>query len=150
MRYFHVHRMIRRVRTLVEVFCLNMHFALLLLPASALFAQAPAWYQTDFPAEEFQARWTKVFEKIGDRAVLAMQGVAGTPGFVMPRQTNEFYYLCGLETPHSYLLLDGRNRKVTLYLPPRNARLESAEGKVLSADDAEEVKRLTGAHEVLS
>jgi Xaa-Pro aminopeptidase len=48
----------------------------------------------------------------------------------MPRQTNEFYYLCGIETPHAYLVLDGRNRKVTLYLPPRNERLESAEGKV--------------------
>ena len=68
----------------------------------------------------------------------------------MPRQSNEFYYLCGIETPHAYLLLDGRNRKATLYLPPRNQRLESAEGKVLSADDAEEVKRLTGADAVLS
>src|SRR6266849_2216258 len=113
-------------------------------------AQAPAWYQTDFPPEEFKARWAKIFSAIGDQAVLVMQGVPLTPGFIMPRQTNEFYYLCGVETPHSYLLLDGRSRKVTLYMPPRNRRLESAEGKVLSADDAEEVKRLTGAGEVLS
>jgi Xaa-Pro aminopeptidase len=68
----------------------------------------------------------------------------------MPRQSNEFYYLCGIETPHAYLLLDGRNRSVTLYLPPRDPRLESAEGKLLSADDAEEVKRLTGVNHVLS
>ena len=120
------------------------------LIATAAFAQAPAWYQTDFPPEEFKARWAKVFEKISAEAVVAMQGVAQTRGFLMPRQTNEFYYLCGIETPHSYLLLDGRNKKVTLYLPPRNARLESAEGKVLSADDAEQVRKLTGADEVLS
>jgi Xaa-Pro aminopeptidase len=111
---------------------------------------APAWYQTDFPPEEFRARWNKIFEKIGNEAVVAMQGVAQTRGYAMPRQTNEFYYLCGVETPHSYLLLDGRNKKVTLYLPPRNARLEAAEGKVLSADDAADAKRLTGVDEVLS
>ena len=79
-----------------------------------------------------------------------LQGTSQTNGFIMPRQSNEFYYLCGIETPHSYLLLDGRQKKVTLYLPPRNARLESAEGKVLSADDAGLVKRLTGVDEALS
>jgi Xaa-Pro aminopeptidase len=120
-----------------------------LLAATAL-AQAPAWYQTDFPPDEFRARWAKVFAQIGDQAVLVMQGVSRTPGFIMPRQTNEFYYLCGIETPHSYLLLDGRNKKVTLYMPPRNPSLESAEGKVLSADDAAQIKQLTGADEVLS
>src|SRR5213594_1179542 len=120
------------------------------LIATAAFAQAPAWYQTDFPPEEFKARWAKVFEKIGAEAVLAMQGVAQTRGFLMPRQTNEFYYLCGIETPHSYLLLDGRNKKAILYMPTRNRRLESAESRVLSADDADLVKKVTGADEVLS
>lgn len=124
--------------------------ALAVIWAGASYGQAPAWYQTDFPPEEFQARWARVFDKMGSQAVLVMQGVARTPGFIMPRQTNEFYYLCGVETPHSYLLLDGRNRKVMLYMPPRNQRIESAEGKVLSADDAPEVKRLTGVDEVLS
>ncbi len=47
-------------------------------------------------------------------------------------------------------MLDGRKRKVTLYLPPRDERLERAEGKVLSAEDAELVKRLTGVDEVAS
>jgi len=35
-----------------------------------------------------------------------------------------------------------RNKKVTLYMPPRNRGLESAE-KVLSADDAAQGKQLT-------
>ncbi len=120
----------------------------LFLPLLA-FAQAAPYYQQDFPPEEFQARWQKVFDKVGD-AVVVLQGVGPTPGFIVPRQTNEFYYLCGIETPQSYLLLDGRTRKVTLFLPPRNPQLESAEGKVLSADDAELAKKLTGADEVLS
>lgn len=127
----------------------SARFVLLLVPLTA-FPQANPWYQTDFPPQEFHARWEKVFERIGPHAVAVLQGVPQTNGFIMPRQGNDFYYLCGIETPHSYLLLDGRERKTTLYLPPRNARLESAEGKVLSADDGPLVKQLTGVDEVAS
>jgi Xaa-Pro aminopeptidase len=129
---------------------LKLRFALTLATATALLGQSAAWYQTDFPPEEFKARWEQIFDKIGPNAVAVVQGVSQTNGFIMPRQSNEFYYLCGIETPHSYLLLDGRQRKARLFLPPRNARLESAEGKVLSAEDADSVKRLTGVDEVLS
>jgi Xaa-Pro aminopeptidase len=122
----------------------------LLVPLLWLLAQSTASYQADFPPEEFQVRWNKVFDRIGPEAVAVVQGVSLTSGFTVPRQSNEFYYLSGIETPHSYLLLDGRRRQVTLYLPPRNARLESAEGKVLSAEDAALVKTLTGAGDVLS
>jgi Xaa-Pro aminopeptidase len=107
-------------------------------------------YQSDFPPEEFKARWAAVLDKIGPEAVAVVQGVALTSGFQLPRQTNTMYYLSGVETPHAYLRLDGRTRKVTLYLPPRNERLERSEGKVLSAADAELAQRLTGADEVLS
>ena len=113
-------------------------------------AQTVPYHQTDFPPEEFKARWTAVFDKIGDQAVAVLPGASQTNGFIFPRQSNDFYYLCGIETPQSYLLLDGRKRRVTLYLPPRNPRLESAEGKVLSADDVDLAKSLTGADEVLS
>ncbi len=123
---------------------------LLLLAPMFAFAQANSWYQSDFPPDEFKARGARVFEKIGGNAVALLQGVPQTNGFIMPRQGNDFYYLCGIETPHAYLLLDGRDKKATLFLPPRNARLESAEGKVLSADDAADVKRLTGVDEVAS
>jgi len=121
--------------------------ALLMLPM-LLYGQSAPYYQSHFPPEEFKARWAKVFEKIGDRAIAILQGAPLTNGYIMPRQSNEFYYLCGIETPHSYLVLDGRNKKVSLYLPPRNENLERAEGKVLSANDAELVKRLTGVDEV--
>ena len=127
-----------------------VRFTLLFLAPLLAFAQANPWYQTDFPPEEFRARWERIFSKIGENAVAILQGVPQTNGFIMPRQGNDFYYLCGIETPHSYLLLDGRGKKVTLYLPPRNARLESAEGKVLSADDGELVKKLVGVDEVAS
>ncbi len=106
------------------------------------------YHQTDFPAEEFRARHARVFEQIGATAVAVVQGVGQTEGFTLPRQHNTFYYLSGIETPGAYLLLDGRSKKSTLYLPPRNARLEAAEGRVLSADDGELVKRLSGADHV--
>jgi Xaa-Pro aminopeptidase len=121
--------------------------ALLILQA-ALFAQSAPFYQLNFPPEEFKARWQQLFERIGDRAVAIVQGAPKANGFIMPRQSNEFYYLCGVETPHSYLLLDGRTRKVTLYLPPRDENLERAEGRILSADDAEQVQKLTGVSAV--
>jgi len=122
---------------------------LTLLPLLAIAENAP-WYQSDFPPAEFRARWEKVFEKIGDKAVALVAGAPPAGGFAFPRQSNDFYYLCGVETPSSYILLDGRSRRVTLYLPPRNARLEAAEGKVLSADDRDLVMRLTGADDVQS
>ena len=93
---------------------------------------------------------TRCFDRIGAEAVAVVQGVPLTNGYQLPRQTNSIYYLSGIETPHAYLRLDGRDRRVTLYLPPRNERLERSEGKVLSAADAELVKRLAGADEVLS
>ena len=123
-------------------------FLPVLLLAPCLCAAANPWYQTDFPPEEFRARWNKLFDKMGAQSVAVLQGTPLTPGFVMPRQSNDFYYLCGVETPHSYLLLDGRSRKVTLFLPPRNPRLEASEGKVLSAEDAVLVKQLTGVDDV--
>jgi Xaa-Pro aminopeptidase len=118
------------------------------LTGHLLLAQSQPWYQTDFPPEEFRARWNKLYDRIGNQAVAVVQGVSMTPGFNMPRQNNEFYYLCGLETPHSYLLLDGRTRKATLFVPPRNRRLEAAEGRVLSAEDASQLKALIGVDEV--
>jgi len=115
-----------------------------------VWGEAAPYHQTDFPPEELKARWEAIFNKIGNRAVALVQGAPRTNGFIFPRQTNEFYYLSGIETPGSYLLLDGRTRKATLYLPARDARLESAEGRVLSAGDADLVKSLTVADEVLS
>jgi Xaa-Pro aminopeptidase len=118
--------------------------------AVCLAAPAAQHYQSDFLPEEFRARWNRVFDRIGDQAVAVVQGVPMTNGYQLPRQHNNFYYLSGIETPGSYIALDGRTRQVTLYLPPRNAALEAAEGKVLSADDAELVKKLTGVDAVLS
>ena len=119
----------------------------LLIVFSGLWSQH---YQVDFPPEEFKARWKGVFEQIGDEAVAVVQGFSLSNGFIMPRQTNTFYYLSGIETPHAYILLDGRDKKVTLYMPPRNERLERSEGRILNADDEILIKKLVGVDAVFS
>lgn len=129
-----------------------IRFACLLLlsvfPVLSL-GQNVSVYQTDFTPEEFRARRAKVFDAIGNNAMAIVQGSGGVNGFKVFRQSNEFYYLCGLETPHSYLLLDGRTRKTTLYLPHRDEARERNEGKLLTVEDAELIKRLTGVDAVI-
>ncbi|HCW06693.1 MAG TPA: peptidase M24, partial [Cytophagales bacterium] len=51
-----------------------------------------------------------MFDAIGSQAIPIIQAGSSVRGFEPFRQTNEFYYLCGLETPQAYLLLDGRNK----------------------------------------
>lgn len=104
-------------------------------------------YQTDFPPIEFERRREQIFENIGKaKAILA--GGTATGAFDIFRQSNEFYYLCGVEVPHAYLLLDGRMRWTTLYLPRRDPVLERKEGKQLTSSDAALVQQLTGIDEV--
>ena len=47
-------------------------------------------------------------------------------------------------------MLDGRQHKAYLYLPHRNEARERGEGKVLSAEDAELVKQLSGIDQVFA
>ncbi len=121
--------------------------ALLVLPQDA-FAQEKHYFQKDFPIDEFAARRAKVFDAIGNGAIALIQGARGIAGFSLFRQSNDFYYLCGVESAHAYLLLNGKSKKSSLYLPHRDAGTENGEGKVLSAEDTDLVKQLTGVDQV--
>jgi Xaa-Pro aminopeptidase len=118
---------------------------------TACFATAPAAAQDTprftpyFSADEFQARRSAVADAIGEGSVALVQGAPSPAGYVPFRQSNEFFYLSGIETPHAYLLVEGGSGRSTLYLPHRNARRESSEGRMLSAEDAALVRELTGA-----
>jgi Xaa-Pro aminopeptidase len=105
-------------------------------------------FTTDFSPEEFAARRTRVYEAIGADAFAVVQGAPNPPGYTRFRQSNEFYYLCGIETPHAYILLDGKTKKASLFLPHRNEKRESGEGRMLSAEDGEEVKKVSGVDSV--
>ncbi len=113
-----------------------------------LIAQDIPYFTTHFPAEEFVQRRAAVYEAIGPEAIAVVQGAAFPYGYVKFRQSNEFYYLCGVEVPHAYLVLNGAAKTTAIFLPHRNERRERSEGKHLTAESKEEVKRLTGVDEV--
>jgi Xaa-Pro aminopeptidase len=120
----------------------------LLLPATLRAQEGKPLFTPDFPPEEFAARRAAVYDSIGAAGIALVQGAPSPTGFVRFRQSNEFFHLSGIETPHAYLLLDGAARRATVYLPARNERREFNEGKVLSAEDAELVRRLSGIEAV--
>jgi Xaa-Pro aminopeptidase len=119
-----------------------------IIVCSSAFAQDQHRYQTDFSKEEFAKRRATIYEKIGDKAIALIQSAEGVDDFNVFRQTNTFFYLSGLETAHSYLLLNGKNKTTTLYLPHRDEGRENNEGKILSVEDAELIKKLTGIDQV--
>ena len=112
------------------------------------FAQEKHYYQTDFSIVDFQERRSQIFEAIGNNSIALIQGAASITGFKVFRQTNTFYYLCGLESEHAYLLLNGKTKTSTIYLPNRDKARESSQGKILSAEDADLIKKLTGVERV--
>ena len=123
--------------------------ACLLLVAPAVGgAQAAHGYQADFSREELAARRARVLDAIGPQAIAIVQGATGEPGFSVFRQSNDFYYLSGVESAHAYLLLNGRTRRSTLYLPRRDDGRERGEGKVLSVEDSLLLIQLTGIEQV--
>jgi Xaa-Pro aminopeptidase len=107
-------------------------------------------FQKHFPPSEFAGRHSKIFDAIGPDAVAVAQGASMATGYSMPRQFSEFYYMCGVESPHAYLLLDGRSRRAHLYLPPRDKRIENYEGRYLSSDDLDAARELTGIESIES
>src|ERR1700732_3886372 len=76
-------------------------------------------FTTDFPPEEFASRRAKVYDSVGADGFAVVHGAPSPPGYTRFRQSNDFYYLCGVEVPNAYLLLDGVTRKASLYLPHR-------------------------------
>ncbi len=122
--------------------------ALLLASALGLAQEGFGPFTTDFPPEEFAARRAKVYDAIGDKAFAVIQGAPSPTGYTRFRQSNDFYYLCGIEVPRAYLLLDGQARKATLFLPHRDEGREKGEGRMLSAEDGDEVKKLSGVDAV--
>jgi Xaa-Pro aminopeptidase len=115
---------------------------------ASVIAQEKHHYQTNFSKEEFAERRSKIFEAIGTSGIALIQGSSGLPGFSVFRQNNTFYYLTGLESPHAYILLNGKSRQATIYLPHRDEASERSQGKVLSAEDGELVKQLLGVDQV--
>jgi Xaa-Pro aminopeptidase len=119
-----------------------------LLALTPLLAQDSALFTSAYPLEEFSARRKAVYDAIGDKAVALIQGAPAPAGFTRFRQSNDFYYLCGVEVPQAYLLLDGRSKRATLYLTRQEPRAAAWEGKRLNANLPADAQKLTGVEMV--
>ncbi|HMC78440.1 MAG TPA: aminopeptidase P N-terminal domain-containing protein [Vicinamibacterales bacterium] len=108
--------------------------------------EGPPLFSTSLPKEEFAARRATLLQKIGD-GVAVMQGAAETSSYEKFRQSNQFYYLTGVETPRAILVIDGRAKSSTLFLNPTDERMERSEGPLLGPGGAAEA--LTGIEHVL-
>ncbi len=117
-----------------------------ILAAVPLLSAQPPLFTDSLPKEEFAERRSRVMNEIGD-AVALIQGATEYPGYIKFRQNNQFFYLSGVEVPRAILIVDGRSRKSTVYVQPRNTRREGSEGPVLVP--GEEAVGLTGIEEVL-
>jgi Xaa-Pro aminopeptidase len=116
-------------------------FIVVVVLASALNAFAQPLFTDSLPKEEFAERRAKLLQKIGDGLVI-IQGTTETGNSLKFRQNNQFYYLTGVEVPRAMLLIDGRTKKSTLFVPPRDERRERSEGPVLVPGP--EAVKLTG------
>ncbi len=105
-------------------------FTLAALMASARLASAQPLFTDSLPKEEFAQRRARVMQQIGD-GIAIMQGATETANTLRFRQNNQFFYLTGVEVPRAMLLIDGRAKRSTLFLPARNERKENTEGPVL-------------------
>ena len=92
---------------------LSLGLALLALLSVGLTAQPV--FTPIFPPEEFKARRAKLMEQIG-AGVAILQGTTERPGEQPLRQSNQFFYLCGVVEPRSILVIDGKTKHSTLYL----------------------------------
>jgi Xaa-Pro aminopeptidase len=109
-------------------------------------AQIPQGLFTDtFPKEEFAARRAKVFEAIGD-GVAIMQGAVEKSAELPFRQGAQFFYLTGVEVPRAILVMDGRIKQSTLYVPAAGFRLRALGPSIVPGEEA---VRATGLSAVL-
>ena len=101
-----------------------------------------------FRPSEFAARRTEVMKAIGN-TVAILQGTTERPGEQPFRQSNQFFYLTGVAEPRAILVIDGRERRSTLFLKDREERREKMMfGPGLYAGP--EAARATGVDAVLS
>lgn len=97
------------------------------------------FFSQDFSAEEFKGRRATLARKIGKGShalVCSAPPVARGEEF----QDALFYYLCGLETKHTYLLIGGQGGRTTIFIPSREESGE-APADALGHEDAALIKK---------
>src|SRR3954464_13877650 len=108
----------------------RLRTTLLILLLAVLFASLPhaqPVFRGDeiFPPEEFAARRAGLVERIGDGVAIVL-GTPGPPGEMPFRQNSQFFYLTGVAEPRASVIIDGRTKKTTVFLQPRNDRRDAS------------------------
>ncbi|MGN6369852.1 MAG: aminopeptidase P N-terminal domain-containing protein [Phycisphaerae bacterium] len=104
-------------------------------------------FQKNFSASELTGRRRQAMRAMGG-GLAVVAAATEVPGFDPVRQSNDFYYLTGVESPHAYLTMDASTKKCVLYLAPRDEKHEKSDGPTLSAEDGAFVLARTGIDEV--
>ena len=131
----------------------------LLLLAGAATAQAQAGSPAGaVPVEYLRARRAALLDRIGTGIAIlrsadhrSIEANGGHPQDSDFRQDNDFFYLTGLETHSSWLILVARDSvpdEVMLYLPPRDSMAERWTGPMLGL--GAEAVALTGIEDIRS
>ncbi|HVH57314.1 MAG TPA: aminopeptidase P N-terminal domain-containing protein [Vicinamibacterales bacterium] len=94
-----------------------------------------------FPPEEFAARRAKLLDRIGD-GIAVVLGTPGPPGEIPFRQNSQFFYLTGVAEPRASVIIDGRTRQTSVYLPVSNERRDTSMFGPALAPGADTAKRL--------
>lgn len=101
---------------------------------------------------EYRTRRQRLLEAVTEHApgaVVLVQGAPKPSAHARFRQYNDFHYLCPVEAPHAYLLIDGRDEGRTyLFLPHQPDHVLRNEGPILSASDPEGACRAVGVDAV--
>jgi Xaa-Pro aminopeptidase len=105
-------------------------------------------YQTDFTPDEFRIRRSKLCEAMGSNSIALLQGTPGPKGSDTLYQYKDFYYLCGIEAPRAYLLIEGRNRRTTVFLPHESQVETQSTKPVACVENAELVLVQSGVDAV--
>jgi len=105
-------------------------------------------FQSDFTTDELKARRERLAEAIGEGAVALLQGADDPPSMGVFRQSNEIYYLSGIEVPHAYLVIRGGSGHSTLFLPRESLLNKDCELRPLSSDDPSRAVEATGVDDV--
>jgi Xaa-Pro aminopeptidase len=94
-----------------------------------------------FPPEEFAARRAKLLDRIGD-GIAVVLGTPGPPGEIPFRQNSQFFYLTGVAEPRASVIIDGRTRQTSVYLPVSNERRDTSMFGPALAPGVDTAKRL--------
>ena len=111
-------------QTSLPRFVIGLAFVAGLVGASS--AAQPVFRGSEiFPPEEYAARRAKVMVQIGDGVAIVL-GTPGPPGEMPFRQNSQFFYLTGVAEPRARMIVDGRTKKTTIYLQPRDDRRDGS------------------------